>query len=77
MCEIVGSVILGGIVGGGATKLNWRRPLRVAIREGIRTQRKLAHLVASVEAETKQLVAEAKEELEHPGRPMGSPRSNQ
>jgi gas vesicle protein len=66
MCEIVSGVILGGIVGGGASKLPWRRPLRFAMREGIRAQRKLAQVVERVQAEAKQLVAEAREELDHP-----------
>lgn len=77
MCEIVGSVIVGGIVGGGASKLPWRRPLRFAIREGIRTQRKLAQIAERVQAEAKQLVAEAREELDHPGHaPDSSSSSN-
>jgi hypothetical protein len=66
MCEIVGSVILGGILGGGATRLPWRRPLQVIIRESVRTQRKLAQVMATVQAEAKQLVDEAREELDHP-----------
>ena len=82
MCEILGSVILGGIVGGGlggvvggglggtvgadTSKRSWRRPLRAIIREGMRTQRKLSQVIASVQAEAKQLVAEAREELDHP-----------
>ena len=77
MCEIVGGVIVGGILGGGASKLPWKRPLRVVIREGLRTQRKLTQVAASVQAEVKQLVAEAREELDHPGHaPDSSSSSN-
>jgi hypothetical protein len=66
MCEVVSSVILGGILGSSATRIPWRRPLRTIVREGVRTQRKLAQVVASVQAGAKQLVAEAREELDHP-----------
>jgi hypothetical protein len=77
MCEIVGSVIVGGILGGSATKLPWRRPLRVVIREGVRVQRKLAEVTARVKAEANQLVAEAREELDHSDpQPNSSPNSN-
>jgi hypothetical protein len=65
MCEVIGSVIVGAFVGGSASKLPWRRPLRVVLREGMRAQRKLAQLSASIRAEANQLVAEAREELDH------------
>jgi hypothetical protein len=64
MCEVIGSVVLGAFIGGGATKISWRRPLRVVIREGIRTQRKLTELGVSIREEAKQLVAEARGELD-------------
>jgi hypothetical protein len=65
MCEVISSVIVGAVVGGSASKLPWRRPLRVVLREGMRAQRKLAQFGASIRAEANQLVAEAREELDH------------
>jgi hypothetical protein len=77
MCEIIGSVIVGAFIGRGASKLPWRRPLRFVIREGVRAQRKLAEVGASIRTEAKQLVAEAKEELERGEHaPDSSPNSN-
>ena len=66
MCEIVGGVVLGALVGGSASKFSWHRPLRFIIREGIRTQRKLTEVVADIRTEARRLVAEAREELDHP-----------
>jgi len=77
MCEVIGSVVLGAFIGGGATKISWHRPLRVVIREGIRAQRKLSGVGASIRNEAKQLVAEAKEEIDHRGHaPNSSSNSN-
>jgi hypothetical protein len=76
MCEMIGSIVLGAFVGGGASKLPWRRPLRVVIREGMRAQRKLAEVGASIRAEAEQLVAEAREELNRPDHAPDSPNPN-
>jgi hypothetical protein len=76
MCEMIGSVILGAFLGGGASKLPWRRPLRVVIREGVRAQRKLAEVGASIRTQAKQLVAEAREELDRPNHAADSSSSN-
>jgi hypothetical protein len=73
MCGIFSGVIVGGIVGGGVTKLRWRRPFRAVIREGMRAQRKLAKVATTVQAEAKQLIAEAREELDHPDHVPHSP----
>jgi hypothetical protein len=64
MCEIIGSLIFGAVVGGGATKISWRPLARTAIREGVRAQRNLIKFGTTVRDEAKQLVAEAKDDLE-------------
>jgi hypothetical protein len=64
MCEVIGSLILGAFVGGGAGKISWRPLARTAIREGVRAQRKLNEFGATVRNEAKQLVAEAKDDLD-------------
>jgi hypothetical protein len=65
MCEIVGSLILGAFAGQGARKIHWRPLLRTAIRQGLRAQRTFAEFSNTVVAEAKQLVAEARNELDH------------
>jgi hypothetical protein len=72
MCEIIGSLILGAFAGQGARKIHWRPMLRTAIREGLRAQHNLTEFRNTVVAEAKQLVAEAKNELDHSGRGTGS-----
>jgi uncharacterized NAD-dependent epimerase/dehydratase family protein len=64
MCEIIGSLIVGAAAGQGASKVSWRPLLRTAIREGLRAQRKLTAFSNAVLTEAKQLVTEAKDELE-------------
>jgi hypothetical protein len=66
MLHGIGSIALGALVVGGASTISWRRPLRVVVREGVRAQRKLAQVGASIRAEAQQLVAEAREELDRP-----------
>jgi CheY-specific phosphatase CheX len=65
MCEIIGSMILGAFAGQGARKIAWRPLLRTAIRQGLRAQHTLTEFGNTVAAEAKQLVAEAKNELDH------------
>ena len=64
MCAVFGSVIVGAFLGGGACKISWRPLVRSGIREGLRTQHKLAEFAASIRTEAEQLVAEAREELD-------------
>jgi uncharacterized NAD-dependent epimerase/dehydratase family protein len=64
MCAIIGSMIVGAAAGQGASKISWRPLLRTAIREGLRAQRKITAFSNTVFVEAKQLVAEAKDELE-------------
>jgi hypothetical protein len=64
MCEIIGSMIFGVFAGQGARKISWRPLLRKAIREGLRAQHNLTEFGNSVVAEAKQLVTEAKDELD-------------
>jgi hypothetical protein len=65
MCEIIGSMILGAFAGLGARKVSWRPVLRTAIRQGLRAQHTVTEFGNTVVAEAKQLVAEAKNELDH------------
>jgi len=65
MCEIIGSLIIGAFAGQGARKISWRPLLRTAIRQGLRGQHNLTEFGNTVVAEAKQLVAEAKNELDH------------
>ncbi|MDX6463041.1 MAG: hypothetical protein QOE55_6738 [Acidobacteriaceae bacterium] len=64
MCEIIGSLIIGAFAGQGARKISWRPLLRTAIRQGLRAQHNLIEFRNTVVAEAKQLVAEAKDELD-------------
>jgi hypothetical protein len=64
MCEIIGSLILGAFAGQGARNISWRPLLRTAIRQGLRAQHNLTEFRNTVVAEAKQLVAEAKDELD-------------
>ena len=65
---IIGSLIAGAFAGEGARKLSWRPVLRAGIRESIRAQRGVVAFGEKVRAEAKQLVAEAKDELDRPDR---------
>jgi hypothetical protein len=99
MCEIIGSLIVGAVVGQGARKIylethaekgrdfkraaqrayeflipsggahphplrSWRPLARTAIRVGLRAQRKITEFSNTVMDEGKQLVTEAKDELD-------------
>jgi hypothetical protein len=72
MCEIIGSLIIGAFAGQGARKISWRPLLRTAIRQGLRAQHNLTEFRNTVVAEAKQLVAEAKDELDPSERGTGS-----
>jgi hypothetical protein len=72
MCEIIGSLILGAVAGQGARKVSWRPLLRTAIRQGLRAQHKVTEFSNTVLAEAKQLVTEAKDELDRSERRTGS-----
>ncbi|HEY4046992.1 MAG TPA: hypothetical protein VGM27_09005 [Acidobacteriaceae bacterium] len=61
---IIGSLIAGAFAGEGARKISWRPLLRAAIRESVRAQRSVVAFGGRVRAEAKQLVAEAKDELD-------------
>lgn len=64
MHEIIGSLVVGAFAGQSARKISWRPLLRAAIREGVRAQRNLAEFGSHMRAEAKQLVAEARDDLD-------------
>jgi hypothetical protein len=68
MCEIIGSLILGAVAGQGARKVSWRPLLRTAIRQGLRAQHKVTEFSNTFLAEAKQLVTEARDELDRSAR---------
>ena len=61
---IISSLIAGAFADEGARKISWRPVLRAGIRESIRAQRSVVAFGAKLRAEAKQLVAEAKDELD-------------
>jgi uncharacterized NAD-dependent epimerase/dehydratase family protein len=73
MCEIIGSLIVGAAATQGARKISWRPLLRTAIREGLRAQRNLTEFGHAALAHARQLVTEAKDELDHSERDRTSP----
>ena len=64
MHQIIGGFILGTVVGQAARKNVWRPVLRGSIKSGLILTHQAKELARKVKAETDEIVAEAKEELE-------------
>lgn len=64
MHQIIGGFILGAVFGQAARENVWRPVLRRSIKSGLILTEKARELARKVKAETDEIVAEAKEELE-------------
>jgi hypothetical protein len=64
MHQIIGGFILGTVVGQAARKNVWRPVLRGSIKSGLILTQQAKELAKKVKAETDEIVAQAKEELE-------------
>jgi hypothetical protein len=64
MHQIIGGFILGTVFGQAARKKVWRPVLRGSIKSGLILTHQAKELARKVKAETDEIVAEAKEELE-------------
>ena len=65
MHQIIGGFILGTVFGQAARKNVWRPVLRRSIKGGLIVTHEAKELARKVKAETDEIVAEAKQELEH------------
>jgi hypothetical protein len=64
MHQIIGGFILGTVFGQAARKNVWRPALRGSIKSGLILTQQAKGLAKKVKAETDEIVAQAKEELE-------------
>ncbi|MCU1262630.1 MAG: hypothetical protein JWO80_5515, partial [Bryobacterales bacterium] len=65
MHQIIGGFILGTVFGQAARRNVWRPVLRRTIKGGLIVTQEAKELARKVKAETDEIVAEAKQELEH------------
>lgn len=66
MHQIIGGLILGAVAGQGARRFGLRPFFQGVVREGIRLSRNAEALGRKVSLEAKQLVEEAREDLDGP-----------